>query len=95
MTQETLTSQQIVDRAHQARRLLDDPTLQKAVQGVRFAILDKLEATAVTDIDLHHELALSLQSLRAVMRQLQNWVDSGTLEGKRAEVRSGIFNRKA
>jgi hypothetical protein len=78
-----LTSQQVLDRAHQAERLLQDPTLQKAFEGVRQGLLARIEEAPLGDRDTHHELALSLQALRSVKRMLTNWVTDGTLEKAR------------
>ena len=78
-----LTSPEIVERANQARRVLDDPTLQKAMEEVRQSLLRHLEATTIGDRDTHHEIALSLQALRSIRRVLENWVTDGEVEQKR------------
>ena len=88
MSQE-LTSQQVLDRSHQAERLLQDPTLQKAFEGVRQGLLAKIEEAAIGDVSTHHELALSLQALKSVRRMLTNWVTDGTLEKARNERPAG------
>lgn len=88
------TTQEIVDRAHQAQRLLDDPTLQKAFAGVRDALVAKLEECQVDDVQLQHELALSLQLLKTLRRTLSNWVSDGQLEAARSAERARWFNRK-
>ena len=74
---------EIIERANQARRVLDDPTLQKAFEGVRQQLLATLEVTQIGDRDTHHEIALSLQALRSVRRILQKWVDDGEVERRR------------
>jgi len=78
-----LTSPEKVERANQARRVLDDPTLQKAMEEVRQSLLKQLEVTAVGDRDSHHEIALSLQALRSIRRVLENWVIDGEVEQRR------------
>lgn len=77
---------EISERAHQASRLLDDPTLQKAFEGVRQSMLAALEAASVGDRETHHEIALSLQALKAVKRQLERWVQDGEVEKARSNV---------
>jgi len=52
-----MTPQEIVDRAHQAQRLLDDPSLQKAFAGVREALVQRIEASAIGDASSHHSFA--------------------------------------
>ena len=83
MTKE-LTSAEIIERANQAARVLADPTLQKAFEGVRQGFLASLEATSIGDRDTHHELALSLQALKTVRRQLERWITDGEVENRRA-----------
>jgi len=78
-----LTSPEKVERANQARRVFDDPTLQKAMEEVRQSLLSKLEATAIGDRDTHHEIALSLQALKSIRRVLDNWVADGEVEKRR------------
>ena len=79
----TPTSQEVVERANQAARVLQDPTMQKAFEGVRQSLLGALEASAMGDHDVHHEIALSLQSLRSVRRLLERWVNDGEVERRR------------
>ena len=88
-----LTSQQIADRAIQAERLLKDPTLQKALEGVRQAILRKLGEVAIGDIDTQHELVHSLQATNALERMLRNWIADGQIEAAKAKQRQGLFSR--
>ena len=78
-----LTSQQIVERANQAKRVLDDPTLQKAFEGVRQGLLSQLESTMIGDRDTQHEIALSLQLLKSLKRMLERWVTDGQVEMRR------------
>lgn len=80
-----MTPEQAIERANQAARLLDDPTLQKAFEGVRMALLTRLEEVAIGDLDTQHEIAVSLQLLKQLKRQLHTWVTDGKLEVQRAE----------
>jgi len=78
-----MDSPEIVERANQAQRVLQDPTLQKAFEGVRMGLLQSIEATAIGDRDAQHELAISLQLLKSVRRQLERWVTDGEVEKRR------------
>ena len=78
-----LSSSEVVERANQAERLLKDPTMQKAFEGVRQNLLMTLEATAIGDRDTQHEIALSLQVLKSVKRILERWVNDGEVEKRR------------
>lgn len=78
-----LTSADAIERANQARRVLDDPTVQKAFEGVRMALLTRLEEVALGDIDTQHEIAVSLQLLKQLKRQLHTWITDGEVEVRR------------
>lgn len=80
-----MTSQEIVDRAHQAHRLLEDPTLHKAFAGVREALVQRIEASALGDAESHHSFAQQLQALREVQRQLHKWITDAEVEKLRGE----------
>ena len=78
------TTQEVVERANQAARVLADPTLQQAFAGVRESLITALEGSMMGDTETHHEIALSLQSLKSVRRQLEKWVGDGEVERSRA-----------
>ena len=80
-----MNPQEIVERANQAQRVLDDPTLKKAFDGVREALVARLEASAIGDESTHHTIALCLQNLKEVQRMLARWIMDGQVEAKRAE----------
>lgn len=82
-----MTPQEVLDRAHEASRLLDDPTLQKAFAGVREALVQRIEASAIGDAESHHSFAQQLQALREIHRQLHKWIADGQLEVARAKQR--------
>jgi hypothetical protein len=82
-----MTNQEVVDRAHQAARLLEDPTLQKAFLGVREALVQRIEASPIGDSESHHSFAQQLQALREVNRQLQKWISEKELLEARAKIR--------
>jgi hypothetical protein len=69
----------------EAQRLLNDPLLKRAFEGVRQKILDKLEETAIGDTATQHELTLCLQTIKQVKRHLESWVRDGQLEVDRVE----------
>lgn len=80
-----MTPQEITDRAHQATRLLEDPTLQKAFSGVREALVQRIEASALGDKDAHHSFAQQLQALKEIQRQLLKWVQDKQLEDAKSK----------
>ena len=80
-----MTPQQIVDRAQRAAEVLSDPTLQKAFAGVREAMVQRIEASAIGDASSHHSFAQQLQALREVQRLLARWITDAEVERLRAE----------
>jgi hypothetical protein len=82
-----MESTEIVERANQATRLLNDPTLVRAFEGVRQALLVKLEDIPLVDRDLQHEITVSLQLLKQLKRQLVTWVTDGQIEVARGKAR--------
>ena len=75
-----MTTADTIERANQAKRLLDDPTLQKAFAGVREALVQRMEAAAIGDDRTHHSLVQQLQALREIQRQLHKWFTDGEVE---------------
>lgn len=71
------------ERALQAERLLADPLFKGAVAAVEQKLVDAIKQSPVGDVDTHHNLALSLQLLGQIDRQLRNWVADGQLEQAR------------
>lgn len=80
-----MNPQQVIDRAHKAAEVLNDPTLQKAFAGVREELVKRIEASAIGDASSHHSFAQQLQALREVQRQLARWVTDAEVERIRAE----------
>lgn len=73
-----------IRRGQEAKRLINEPLLKEAFEGVRQKLLDRLEETAIGDIETQHELTLCLQTIKQVRRYMENWMRDGELE----EVRS-------
>jgi hypothetical protein len=71
------------ERGYEAKRLLNNEVLKDAINGIRDNLVSKMEASAIGDRDLHHEIALSLQILVNLQRQLYKWIAEGQLEESR------------
>jgi high-affinity Fe2+/Pb2+ permease len=76
---------QNIELGTNAKTLLDSPTMQKAFEGVRLALVASIEDSMIGDRDTHHELALSLQLLKSIKRQLQRFVNDAEAEKRRNE----------
>ena len=68
-----------VARASRARELLEEQTMRAAFNGVREALVLRLEQCAIGDVATQHEIALTLQLLKQLRAHLQSFVDDGTL----------------
>jgi hypothetical protein len=74
----------MIQRGAEVEQLLANPLLKQAFAGVREELIKGLELAAADNIDLQHELAVSLKLLITVRRYLENWVRDGQLESARA-----------
>ena len=77
-----------IQRGLEVEQLLANPLLKQAFEGVRQKILDKIEETAIGDIDTQHELVLCLQTIKNVKRYMENWIRDGQLEAERTTSQS-------
>ena len=73
------------ERGYESQRLLNNEVLKDAIHGIRDNLVSKLEASAIGDRDLHHEIALSLQILVNLQRQLHKWIADGQLEESKSK----------
>lgn len=80
-----MTPADLIERANQAKHLLENPTLQKAFAGVREALVQRMEAAGIGDDRTHHSLVQQLQALREVQRQLAKWITDGEVERLRQQ----------
>ena len=80
-----MTPGERVARANRARDILDEETMRGAFDGVRMALLDRLEATAIGDTATQHEIALTLQCLKQVRQHLESYITDGKLAVREQE----------
>ena len=78
----------MIQRGAEVEQLLNNPLLKSAFEGVRQKLIEKLEETAIGDIETQHEIALCLQTIKNVRRYMENWVRDGQLEAERATSQS-------
>ena len=74
-----------IERGYEAKRLLENPVLKEAIEGVRNGLITTLEASAIGDRDLHHEVALSLQVLINIRRQLTHFINAGLVDESKSK----------
>lgn len=59
------------ERAERAQQLLDDPLFNEAFANVRAGLVDRLEASPISDVETQHEIALMLQLLKRLRTQIE------------------------
>ena len=69
-----------LERADQARHLLQNPTLKAALEEIRQGLVKGIEESAMSDVDTHHEAAISLQLLKRLKQQLERYIDAQTID---------------
>jgi hypothetical protein len=74
-------------RGIEAAQLLSNPLFKQSFEGVRQKLLERLEETAIGDVDTQHQLTLCLQTVKQVRRYLENFVRDGELEAARSVAR--------
>ena len=80
------------DRADRARQLLDDPVFQQAMRDIRERIVAKLEAVPLNDVEVEHELVLTLQLLQRIPSRFQAYADEQIVE-KHAEKQTNFIEK--
>lgn len=80
-----MTPGERVARANKARELLEDDLMKSVFSGVRNALIERLEACPMGDMDTQHEIALTLQLLKQLQSQLRQFIQDGTLATKEIE----------
>lgn len=63
------------ERADRAQQLLDDDVMKQVFTDIRMKLVGQLECVAIGDIDTQHEIALTLQLLKKLRDQLQQYVN--------------------
>lgn len=73
------------EKADKARQLLDDHIFQAVLSDIRNGLIAKLEASAIGDVDTHHETALMLQLLRQIPVLLTKYTEDHEIQKRRDE----------
>ena len=66
-------------RGHAAQDLLDNPLFKDAVKAVRDGIVDALSTAAMGDEKAHNRLAIALQIVNQIEKQLISHVQTGRM----------------
>lgn len=74
-----------LERSDAAKQLLSNPVFKAALHDIREGLVRGLESAQMSDVDTHHEAALSLQLLKRLQTQLQRYIDDAKIEKRKAE----------
>jgi hypothetical protein len=81
------------ERADRAKEMLESPVFKSAFADVREALVSSMEASGFGDVDVHHELVLSLQLLRKLKTQFIRYADVIAID--KAQEKQESWLRKA
>lgn len=86
-----MSEEQDVNRAHAAKRLMEDPLLIEAFDGIRQTILNMIESAPIRDRDGVHELKLMLKILKDVRAHLELAIADGKVAEFRIKERNTLL----
>lgn len=69
-----------IDRADKAKAILESPVYNEAWEGVRAAIIDRIEKCSLTDTQTAEDLRRCLKLLKDVRSQMQVMLQTGKVE---------------
>jgi hypothetical protein len=69
-----------VERADKAKAILDSPLYQEAYDGVRAAIIERIEKCSLTDTQTAEDLRRCLKLLKDVRLNMEVMVNHGKIE---------------
>lgn len=72
-----------IRRAEEAKRLMNEPMLKQAFDGVEAGLVSAMKVSAFGDEKTHHELVLCMQLLGRVKHYFQEVIDTGRMEQMR------------
>lgn len=64
-----------LEKASEAKRLLESQVFREVMSDIRNGLISRLEASAVGDVETHHEIALALQVAKQIERTLVSYAD--------------------
>ena len=82
------------ERAEQAKQLLSNETLRRALADIREELIQKLETCGLNDVEGQHEIALLLQLRKQFISRLERYVQDGLLEVHKQQQQSFIDKQR-
>lgn len=78
-------------RGHAAEDLLNNPLFKKAISAIRDGIVSKIADSAMGDEKTHNKLAIALQIVNQIERQLISHIQTGKMAA--IQVNSGVVRK--
>jgi hypothetical protein len=78
-------------RGHAAQDLLDNPLFKDAVSAIRDGIVSKIADSAMGDEKTHNRLAIALQIINQIERQLITHIQTGRMAA--IQVNTGMVHK--
>lgn len=69
-------------QANEARILLENPLFNGAFEDVKTKTIALLENTTPVDVEYRQELIVTLQVIKAIKRNIEDYVNTAMLEGE-------------
>lgn len=74
-----MTELEEIKRGEEAKRLIDNPLFKDAVKAVRDGIISSLSTSPLGDEKTHNRLAIALQLLNQIEKQLKDHIQTGQM----------------
>lgn len=74
-----MTEKEEIIRGHAAQDLIDNPLFKDAINAVRDGIVSSIAASAMGDEKTHNRLAIALQIVNQIERQLITHIQTGKM----------------
>lgn len=84
-----MTEGEEIRRGEEARLLLENPLLKNAIKSVKDGIVNSLTTSALGDEILHNRLAIALQLLTQIEKQITTHMETGKMAAIQADDRLG------
>lgn len=68
-----------IKRGDEAKRILENPIYQEAVEKVRDGLIQAMAGSALGDATTHNRLVIGLQLLTQIEKQLQDVMNTGKM----------------
>ena len=83
-----MTEKEEVIRGHAAEEIINNPLFKSAVSAVRDGIVANIATSPMGDEKLHNRLAIALQIINQIERQLITHIETGKMATM--QVKSGV-----